>query len=623
MNRSGKQKKHSKFDGENGPELIPDEERGVHLSDGRRRTPGATSRNEKKYTQGGNYKKNNKYPSTKLDQDNSTSSSLAMAPTVNPPDVNSFSYQDPSVSSTANAQRHSTPRTRQRQREPYRQYTGGNDYYNDDDDDDESEMRPGAIPIPGTHPRGGGGDGASVFSSISNASVSVPSAGTTGEAAVAAARGDDSTLIEAELAPNIEEEIERAIRERERNAVYATATAAPVQQNPTSSSSAPHRTDNDNSNNDIDSEEASGQKLTPQQFTLVILVVCCCIIIIPAGVVAALLGFGHFDDGGNPNNINDVTMSPSLSPMPTSPTNSPIPTSVPSEVPTNMPQDTVPSEDVVPSQPVVTPTDTSPVADGGGGDGNATGDSNGGGGDGDGTGDSNGGGGDGDGTGDSNGGFSTLPPVDFSVRLSVSSSTNSLAPVLEWYCQQNDYCFVAPSFSLTGSGGCTSSSVFEDLTDYSEHLSTLGSSCNIIRLTKGRSLTDGSSCATTDADPVCPAIFYRYQDGRNKDAFCPIGTEMVISAAGIPSTAYSYTFTPSPNVILTSTSTTECSSLSADAYTCDSGFVTLRFSDSTSFCSNNNNGSGNGSGSGSGRSNCPNPPLGSSYGECSGLCVDG
>jgi hypothetical protein len=194
----------------------------------------------------------------------------------------------------------------------------------------------------------------------------------------------------------------------------------------------------------------------------------------------------------------------------------------------------------------------------------------------------------------------------FSVQLGVTSNANSLAPALQWYCQSDTHCSYAPA-SLSNSP--CAKSYFQDATHYSENLRSLGSACNEIHLMNGSSLFGGVSCTSASSD-ACPSVLYRYTDGRNDNAVCPTGTEMVVSAMGAVGDIQ-YQFSPSPGVEIVRDLPDGCS-LVGDAYLCDAGIVTLRFTASGDLACDVRAGD-----------SCPEPSFGIPYGTCGGVCKFG
>jgi hypothetical protein len=191
----------------------------------------------------------------------------------------------------------------------------------------------------------------------------------------------------------------------------------------------------------------------------------------------------------------------------------------------------------------------------------------------------------------------------FSVQLGVTPNANSLAPALQWYCQHDTHCSYAPT-SLSDSH--CAKSYFQDATHYSENLRSLGSACNEIHLINGSSLFGGVSY-TSDSSDACPSVLYRYTDGRNETAVCPTGTEMVVSTMGVVGDIQ-YQFSPSTGVEIVRDLPDGCS-LVGDAYLCDAGNVTLRFTASGDLACDVRAGDF-----------CPEPSFGIPYGKCGGIC---
>jgi hypothetical protein len=196
--------------------------------------------------------------------------------------------------------------------------------------------------------------------------------------------------------------------------------------------------------------------------------------------------------------------------------------------------------------------------------------------------------------------------AEFSVQLVVTSNANALVPALQWYCQQDTRCSYAPA-SLSNSQ--CAKSYFQDTTHYSENLRSLGSACNEIHLLDGSDLFGGVSCTSASSD-ACPSVLYRYTDGRNDNAVCPTGTEMVVSAMGAVGDLQ-YQFKPAPGVEIVRELPEGCS-LVGDAYLCDAGIVTLRFTASGDLACDV-----------SASDSCPEPSFGIPYGRCGEVCQFG
>ena len=200
---------------------------------------------------------------------------------------------------------------------------------------------------------------------------------------------------------------------------------------------------------------------------------------------------------------------------------------------------------------------------------------------------------------------------EFAVTLGVTSYANSLAPALQYYCRQDVSCSYAPA-SLTDGGACAVSK-FDNMTHFSENQFFLASGCNEIWIKDGSTLFGGTDC-THDETEQCPSVFYRYPSGRDQTAYCPQGTEMVITASGI-SGGIIYTFTPSPGVEILGDELPEGCSLVGNAYQCDPGVATLRFTNTgeSTFCDVLSGG----------EDPCPTPSFGVAYGQCGEACEKG
>ena len=184
--------------------------------------------------------------------------------------------------------------------------------------------------------------------------------------------------------------------------------------------------------------------------------------------------------------------------------------------------------------------------------------------------------------------------TEFSISLGVSSGVNSLAPGLEWYCLQQEFC----SYSAPSLKGVSSPSSFADFSEFRGNLGSLaqGGFLNEVLLTDGSSLY-GSACSGG-----CEAILYRYINGRSLSAYCPIGSEMVVSAMGNDGNI-KYIFQPSPRVSLVGDMPASCV-FANGSYTCDPGQVTLRFTRSDSPCDTTSG------------EECPFPRVGRTHGQC-------
>jgi hypothetical protein len=185
---------------------------------------------------------------------------------------------------------------------------------------------------------------------------------------------------------------------------------------------------------------------------------------------------------------------------------------------------------------------------------------------------------------------------EFVVRLGVTTDFNALSPALEWYCQQDTFC----TYSSPYMKGASSPAVFADFSQYRGNLASLSpTTANEIILQDGSGLYDGTPPCSGD----CEAIVYRYTNGRNLDAICPIGTELVVSASGTVSEIMEYIFTPSPRVNLVGEMPSTC--LFVDSgYRCKSGEATLRFARVESPCDI------------ASADDCPFPLVGRTYGTC-------
>ena len=76
-----------------------------------------------------------------------------------------------------------------------------------------------------------------------------------------------------------------------------------------------------------------------------------------------------------------------------------------------------------------------------------------------------------------------------------------------------------------------------------------------------------ATCTLNNEVGPCPAVLYRYPDGRDQTAYCPTGTQMVITAAGIPGTQ-TYTFSPASGAGLIGELPDGCSLVGGE-YQCD------------------------------------------------------
>jgi hypothetical protein len=196
--------------------------------------------------------------------------------------------------------------------------------------------------------------------------------------------------------------------------------------------------------------------------------------------------------------------------------------------------------------------------------------------------------------------MSTRASNEFTVLLGVTSNVNSLAPALEWHCQQAPFC----TYSDPVATAFSSSSQFTDFTQYRGNVASLGSN-NEILLQDGSGLY-GSTCTLDD----CEAILYRIPDGRNSNALCPMGTEMVVSALGAVG-EQNYILTPAPRVKLNGEIPGTCLFVNG-GYRCESGQATLRFTNVVDPCDVSRG------------VECPFPLTGRLYGTCAAdePCVD-
>jgi hypothetical protein len=196
--------------------------------------------------------------------------------------------------------------------------------------------------------------------------------------------------------------------------------------------------------------------------------------------------------------------------------------------------------------------------------------------------------------------MSTRASNEFTVLLSVTSNSNALAPALEWHCQQAPFC----TYSDPVSTAFSSFSQFTDLTQYRGNVGSLGAK-NEILLQDGSGLY-GSACTLAD----CEAILYRTPDGRNTNAYCPMGTEMVVSALGTVG-SINYIFTPAPRVKLNGEMPATCLFVNG-GYSCESGQAMLRFTNVINPCDVSDG------------VECPFPLTGRLYGTCAAdePCVD-
>ena len=205
--------------------------------------------------------------------------------------------------------------------------------------------------------------------------------------------------------------------------------------------------------------------------------------------------------------------------------------------------------------------------------------------------------------------------AEFAVTLGVTTTSSALIPSLQFYCQQDIQCSYATASLTTNNNDVCLQSKFDNMTHFSENQFDLASGqvCNEIHLVDGTSLFDGISCATiSDDDEPCPAVLYRYPDGRSQTAYCPTGTEMVITASGIPGSSQVYKFTPTSGAEFIGDLPDGCS-LVGDEYQCDSGVATLRFTAAGELACNILDNGGN----------CPTPAFGIPYGQCGGTCESG
>ena len=184
--------------------------------------------------------------------------------------------------------------------------------------------------------------------------------------------------------------------------------------------------------------------------------------------------------------------------------------------------------------------------------------------------------------------------TEFSVVLGVASYSNSLAPSLEWYCLQNEFCTYSVPSHKSGSSPAT----FTDFSQYRGNLVGLSSGSNEVTLQDGSSLY-GSTCIGED----CDAILYYYKSGRDRRAYCPIGTEMVITATGTSSESQAYLLTPSPRVSNVGDMPNTCLFVNG-GYRCESGQATLRFTQVEHPCDT------------SAEDSCPYPHVGRTFGTC-------
>lgn len=179
------------------------------------------------------------------------------------------------------------------------------------------------------------------------------------------------------------------------------------------------------------------------------------------------------------------------------------------------------------------------------------------------------------------------------MSLSVTSNSNSLIPALEWYCRQHAFC----TYSVPSIKTVSAFARFADFTQHRGNVGSLGNRNNEIVLQDGTGLY-GTACTLDD----CEAILYRIPDGRNKFAYCPIGSEMVLSALGNVG-AIEYIVWPAPRVQLNSELPASCIFVNG-AYRCESGQVTLRFSSVEAVCDLSDG------------VECPFPLTGRHYGTC-------
>jgi hypothetical protein len=178
------------------------------------------------------------------------------------------------------------------------------------------------------------------------------------------------------------------------------------------------------------------------------------------------------------------------------------------------------------------------------------------------------------------------------VGLAVTNFANILTPALEWHCRQNAFC----THSVPSIKAVSAFAQFTDFTQYRGNVGSLGA-WNEIVLQDGTGLY-GSACTLDD----CEAILYRNPDGRNKAAYCPIGSEMVLSVLGAVG-AIDYIVNPAPRVQLNGELPASCVFVNG-AYRCESGQVTLRFSSVEAVCDSSD------------RVECPFPLTGRHYGTC-------
>ena len=173
-----------------------------------------------------------------------------------------------------------------------------------------------------------------------------------------------------------------------------------------------------------------------------------------------------------------------------------------------------------------------------------------------------------------------------------TSFATGLVPAVEWYCQQHAFC----THSVPSIKSESAFARFTDITQYRRNVGSLGARNEIV-LQDGTGLY-GSACTLDD----CEAILYRIPDGRIAAAYCPIGSEMVLSVLGNVG-AIEYIVNPAPRVQLNGELPASCVFVNG-AYRCESGQVTLRFSSVEAVCDLRDG------------FECPFPLTGRHYGTC-------
>jgi hypothetical protein len=193
--------------------------------------------------------------------------------------------------------------------------------------------------------------------------------------------------------------------------------------------------------------------------------------------------------------------------------------------------------------------------------------------------------------------------TEFSVYLGVVSYSQTYFPALEWHCLQNEFC----TYSAPSRKSISSPATFADFSSYRGNLVALaaGSSLNEVTLQDGSSLY-GATCTGAN----CDAVLYRYNSGRDRSAYCPIGSEMIVTASGLANEGQSYLIRPSPRVTLVGDMPSTC--LFVDGlYRCESGQATLAFTRVERPCDTLSAG------------DCPFPLVGRTFGTCAAedLCL--